>query len=605
MPHYATSNRFKEFQSVGLLAVWLLAGCAGYAAGVLYSADAHEVLALASSFSSDGLASRSTQTEFEKLRLALGAVAGMLGLVGAGWVHYLRRRGRVDYSRWRSEGQQAWCRLVNVWHVLPPRQRRGALAVFAVLTVLRIIVSRLLVTVDDSASYEFFVRKSLLTVSAYYPAPNNHVFSNTLSWLFYRACPAYWWSMRVPVLLASTVGTAFWFLGLLRRSNFQVAALALTLFSLLELSLFLAAEGRGYALLLGLSALGFFSALSLIDTEESAPTLVRAWASLAIAGIVGLYTVPTFAYFLVAAYSWLGFCWLRAGCRYHLISLSLLGAATISGATLLYAPLLLVSGPAALFQNVYVKPLAVGAFFQRLPAYWWELEGGLLGESHNGVLATLHLGSLAAVAALIGFLALVSAARNGRLPAHEAAYILRLGVPAFWFWLLPYTLLVMQRVHPPARTLVFKAVFMFLLISIESDWILHRFELKIRHLRTALLLGVGLWAGVQLAQLYRSNELRLSYLRTPHLAAQWLLNQPPGPVLAPGSPWYLSALRFYIHFEKPNATLAIDDVPRQGIRYRYLINPPATSPVPTSVALPHLHIDRDVNCEAMDIVAYW
>jgi hypothetical protein len=129
---------------------------------------------------------------------------------------------------------------------------------------------------------------------------------------------------------------------------------------------------------------------------------------------------------LVAAYSWLGFCWLRAGCRYHLISLSLLGAATISGATLLYAPLLLVSGPAALFQNVYVKPQAVGAFFQGLPAYWWELEGGLLGESHNGVLATLHLGSLAVVAVLIGFLALVSAARNGRLPAHEAAYSLRL-----------------------------------------------------------------------------------------------------------------------------------------------------------------------------------
>ena len=605
MLYYSSTNRSKEFQLVGLLALWLLGGCASYTACVLCTADVREAVALAGSLSPHGHSLINTQADFEKLRLITTSAAGILLILGTGLAYYRCRRGGADYRIWRTAGQQAWRGLAQGWHALQPRQQRWALAGFAALTALRITVSRLLVTVDDSASYEVFVRKSLLTVSAHYPAPNNHVFSNTLSWLFYQVSPEYWWSMRVPVLLASTAGTAGWFLGLLRRSNFRVAALTLTLFSLLEISLFLAAEGRGYALLMGLSALGFFSALSLAEPHAPLTKLARASAGLAVAGIVGLYTVPTFAYFLVAAYSWLGFCLFRRGCHHRLVSVGLLGAATLLGTALLYAPLLLISGPGSLFQNAYVKPLEVSAFFQRLPAYLWEVEGSLVGESHNGILASLHVGSGAAVLVVVGFLGLLNAARRGRLPAHQAAYILRTGVPALCFVFLPYALLVIQRVQAPGRTLAFKAVFMFLLIGIEADWLLHRFRQKGRHLRTGLLLGIGLWTGVQLVQLYRSNELRLSYFRTPHLAAQWLLQQPPGPVLAPNPPWYLSALRFYIHFENPASTLRIDDSSRPGVRYRYVINPPAASLALPSGALPRLHIDRDVNCEAMDIVAYW
>ncbi|WP_324671783.1 hypothetical protein [Hymenobacter sp. GOD-10R] len=599
MPYYSTTNRFQEFHAVGLLAVWLLAGCAGYAASILYSVEVGEVLALARRSSPNGHALSTTQVAFEQLRLGLGTTACVLGMYGVVVFYDLHRQGLVVQHFWRTSGLRAKRGLFYAWYALRPRQQRWTLAAFAALTVLRIIVSRRLVTFDDSASYEFFVRDSLLTVSAYYPAPNNHIFSNTLSWLFYQVCQEYWWSMRVPVLLASTAATAYWFLGLLRCSNFRVAALTVMLCSLLELNLFLAAEGRGYALLFALSALGFFSALSLTDAE--APTPKRAWAGMAVAGIIGLYTVPTFAYFLVAAYSWLGFCWLCKGDLHRLVAGVLLGATTLVGAALLYAPLLLISGPGALFRNAYVKPLAVSTFFQRLPAYVWEVEGGLLGESRNGVLASVHLGSLAAGAVVIGFLALARAAQRGRLPAHQVAYVLRLGVPALWFVVMPYLLLVMQRVEAPSRTLAFKATFMFLLIGLELDWVLHQFGPRVRHLRTTLRLGIGLWAGVQLTQLYRSNELRLSYLRTPHLAAQWLLNQPAGPILAPNAPCYLPALRFYIHFEKPTSTLEIDDAPKPGTRYRYIINPPA----PFSGALPHLHVGRDVNCEAMDIVSYW
>ena len=68
------------------------------------------------------------------------------------------------------------------------------------------------------------------------------------------------------------------------------------------------------------------------------------------------------------------------------------------------------------------------------------------------------------------------------------------------------------------------------------------------------------------------------YLNAPRKAAQWLLKQPPGPVLSLGSSSYTSAfLRFYLHAEDP-----------------------AVSP-----AFPRLHLARAVNNEALDIVARW
>lgn len=601
-------SRFKEFYAVGLLAVWLLACCAAYAASILYTADGREAISLAGTLAQHGQIFSRTPSAFEKLRQGLGSTAVVLAGLGIVLALHLRRRGQFDYRYYRVGWQQAWHELAQAWSSLSQKQQRLALALFAALTVLRTSVSWKLATFDDIASYEFFIRKSLLTVSSYYPAPNNHLFSNTISWLLYQAYPGYWWSMRMPVLLLSTAGTVGWFLSLLRRSNFQVAILATTLFSFLELSLFYAAEGRGYALLVDFSCLGFFCALCLTDSllDATTPKTAGAWAGLALAGVVGLYTVPTFAYFLVAAYSWIGFRWLRKSYYPRLISLGLLSAATLAGTALLYAPLLFVSGPASLFNNVYVKPLGTAVFFRQLPAYLGETEGAFMGESHNGVLASLHVGSLGAGAVLLGFLALAGAARSGRLPAHKAIPILGIGVPALWFALVPYTLMLVQCVQAPNRTLLFKAAFTFLLVGLEADWLFYRCERKVYHLRTVFLLGIGLWVGAQLLQLYKSNELRLSYLRAPHAAAQWLLRQPSGSICSVGcSPWTLAAIRFYIHFENPTSPLEIDDTRQPGVRYRYLIDPPAASQVPASAALPHLHIDRGLNNDAMDIAAYW
>lgn len=596
-------NRFAGYWLVGSLLLWLLAACAGYTASVLYAASAQEASALAQEFPAHWLSPAALPAAFAQLRGLLAGLALAFGLLGALLAGRLPP-GTLSYPGGGRGVQRVWAGLLRGWWGLPPQQRRWALAGFFCLTALRGVTSWVGVNVDDIASYEYFVRKSLLTVIAYYPAPNNHLLSNAISWAFYQLYPGYWWSMRVPVLLLSTVGTAGWFLGLLRHTNFRVAMVTVTLFSFLQTSLVAAGLGRGYVLVMVCSGVGFFSMLLLSSPAGAGPASRRAWAKAGLvgAGVLGLYAVPTFAYFLVGAYSWLAVRWRRRPAA--IAGLGVLGAATLLGAALLYAPLLCISGPGALFQNTYVKPLATTEFFQQLPAYSRQVEGLLLGESKNGTLAAWHVGALAAALVLAGFLGLVGLAGRGRLAGAQAAAVLRTGVPALWLALLPYALLVAQRVQPPDRTLGFKAVFVFLLLALEVDWLLTVAGARARALRGGLLLGAGLWLGVQVAQLYRSNELVRAYQKTPHLAAQWLLRQPPGPVLVLGSPWYVAYLRFYFHFEDPTSAVLVDDHPRAGIRYRYLVGSPAELAAAGRGRL-RLHIPADLDYEAADIRTCW
>lgn len=598
-----STRRFTDYQLICWLVVWVLAGCAGYTASVLYTATAQDANALAADFPPHWPSLHALPAIFPQVRWLLTSLALLFGLLGIALTKNLAPSA-LSRLGWRASGRRAGTSLLQRWQALPVAQRRVAIACFLFLTVVRVVVSWVGVNVDDIASYEYFVRKSLLTVIAYYPAPNNHVLSNVVSWFFYQVYPGYWWSMRLPVLLLSTVGTVGWFLGLLHRTNFRVATLTSIVFGFLHVNLHAAATGRGYMLIMVFSGLGFFCMLQLHSSAHKDTAGWGAWAGagFVVAGVMGLYAVPTFAYFLVGAYSWLVMQWWRRPT--HLLGLGLLAAATLLGAAILYAPLLVISGPAAIFSNVYVSPLTIGRYIHEFPAYVWQTEGLLFGESKNGTLASLHVGSLAAVIVLAGFLVLANRAHEGRLARSRAAYMLHTGMPALWLLLAPYTLLLIQRVQAPERTLAFKSLFMFLLLALQVDWLLAIASAWRTNLRKGVLIGVGVWVGVELAQLYRSNQLSLAYQKTPHLAAQWLLKQPSGPVLIVGSPWYVNYLRFYLHFEAPTSMVVVDDRPRVGVHYRYLIGSPADVPTANGCHL-QLHIPAELDYEAADILSCW
>lgn len=540
-----------------LLSLLVVAGCAGYAALVLHTATGAQVRALRTTYPYAWQGRGYTLAEFIALRRGLTGLA-LGAALGAGWLA-AGRAGRRELAALGREGRGALGSLCAGWWALRPAQRRLAGAVLLGLTALRAYYSVVVQPYDDATSYELFVREPLLTVSAVYALPNNHVLSNTLSWLFYQVSPGFWWTMRLPVLLTSTAATALWFLGLLRRTNFRVALGAVGWAGLLSQNTYYAATGRGYWLLAGLGAVVFLALLSLGPSQAARGR--AAWLGLVAAGVLGLYTVPTHALLLVSAYSWLA---ARAIGQRDGRALGQLGAAaglTGLGAGLLYAPLLLLSGAGALLHNPYVEPLTGAAFWRALLA---------------AALERHHLLALLVVGGVLGsFGRLVYAARAGRLPAPLARLVGQLGGVSIWFFLLPYGLAVPALVLLPERTLLYKAQYLFILVAllVEAAWVRATTLGARQWLRRGLAGGTLLLALSQCWQLeQRENLWRQSWrwqLGAPLI--DWLATQPPGVVLAEHQP---ELLRFYAHTRQRKRTWQIERTRRPGVHYRYVVLPP-------------------------------
>ena len=261
-----------------MLGLGALAGCVGYVALVFSTATWAEARALDAIFPYDGWHIQPfSAAAYWQLTLALSAAA--LVLVAA-WLGLASTPGgRTQLAATAREVGAAARRLGAQWRVLPRRQRGLALGGLAALTLVRAYLSTGYRPYgDDAISYEFFVRHRLLAVAAYYPMPNNHILANTLSWGCYQLWPSFWASMRLPVLLTSTLGAGLLFGVLLRRVGFGSALLATGAFSWLQLGLFYASNGRGYWLVLLLAGVVFWGLLHLLDTAADAPPAGRAVA---------------------------------------------------------------------------------------------------------------------------------------------------------------------------------------------------------------------------------------------------------------------------------------------------------------------------------------
>ena len=548
-----------SYRFILLITCLLLGACAGYSAGVLSSATWAEARALDLIFPFYSWHIQPfTAADLTSARHGLALAA--LGLTATGTSLLLPARGRHECTLLGQETRRAWAGLGQGLARLTTRQRHQALGLLAALTALRLYFSLYNPEYDDAVSYEVFVSKGWLATSAYYPIPNNHVLSNTISLLFYQLSPNFWWTMRLPVLLICTAATIILFVGLLRRAGFGVAAGAVTLFSCLQLSLYHAGVGRGYWLVILLAGVVFFSTLTL---SRARGRHRAAGLALALAGVLGCYTVPPFVYVLASAFSWLG---LVYGWRRRWRQLGQLGAlgALIGLTTVaLYTPLLLVSGGGSLVGNGYVTALALGTFWRGLPGYVWHNEGFLAGQRTLGALITLP------VLALTGWLLYL--ARTGQLPAPQARRWRRLGWPALWFVSLPYALILVQRVYPPERVLLYKAFFFFILAALVGDWLLTQWPAPgHRWPRRALAIAAILFVAYETYSVVRVNPAARGTNAAYHAGLRWLVTQPPGPVLIP-EPTHNLFFRFYAHSEQRQRPWRIDNDQQAQTRYAYVV----------------------------------
>ncbi|WP_460583329.1 hypothetical protein [Hymenobacter arcticus] len=559
-----------------LLALGSLALCAGYAALVLGTASWAEARALDGLYPFDDVwhicAFSPADWQWAQ-RLLAGLAAGL----AAAWLALgpATAAGRHELRATVAQGRRLVGRLGGQWRSLS-RTRRGVLgALLAALTAVRLYLSLTTPWNDDAASYGFFVRHGLLAVSAYYPIPNNHLLSNTIALLFYQVHPSFWWTMRLPVLLLSTLATLGFFTAMRRRLGYWPALLAAGASSWVQLGLYQAAAGRAYWLTIGLTV-GLFCALLALLRPGVAPRRL-AWVSVVATGVLGLYAVPTFAYALGSALTWLAgqALWQRRG---KLLAQAVAAGALIgAGAGLLYTPLLLVSGPEMLLANPYVQPLAAPDFWRQLPTHAWLTEGYLLGQRGLGAAGTLL------VLGLFGYL--LGQQRAGRLAPGRARQVREVGWPALWFVGWPYALLLVQRVLPPERTWLYKSWFSYLLLALVlAGW---RWQRPARRWLAGLVAAVFVLYQVT-AQL-RDNRQAQRRLAPDGAMATWLAQHPqvrPVLVLDDGI-WNWQTLQ--AHVNDPRQPWAVDRVALPGVRYGYVLSRagapvlPGTGPLVFSV----------------------
>jgi len=503
-----------RFTAGVVLVAW--AGCVAYPLGLLLAATPADFASLRTAFLHipylDLVWYPQPVTLLQVQRLCLLLALATAGLAGSGLA--LLRANWAQRYQLRHEWAIARRRVWQALRRLSGRQRRllvvGLLALFA----LRAFIGYWLAPEDDIGSYQMFVRHSLLLIGSCYPLPNNHVLTNSISRLFYLVHPGFWWSMRLPGLLLGTVGLLSWYALVVLRTNFRVASFAVGLFSCLEVNLFNSLSGRAYWLILALSGLGFDGVLTLTAPAKGRNRQLP-WLALAVMGPLGLYAVPTFAFFLFSAYTWLGGYWLARTAWRPLLQLGLLASGTVLTAGLLYAPVWLVSGSAALLHNPYVEPAADwAAYLRSLPGELWTIEGRLTVEKHVGW--TLTLGVLVGS----GYLAWQTWRRAG----WRAVFAPRLSLLAVWCVLSPYLLMIAQRVRAPERTLMYKSQYFFLLLMLLLERVRAQPWRPRWYRRRSWVVLLSGWLLVQFILLYRHHQMISSYGKPPITGATSLLH---------------------------------------------------------------------------------
>lgn len=552
---------YRFFLQIGSLHLALCAGCSAAILGSATWGEAQVIHHLFIMGRSRNLQDQLTKSLFEGTRIGLATVALILffGLASLTTVQNYKMEWRATCAALLQCGRNLLLsiRQMTSW------QRRWVVTGLLILTALRLYFSLVNTPHDDAASYLYFVRAGLLATSAYYPEPNNHVFSNTISWAFYQVAHGFWWSMRLPVLLTSTLATLILILTFVRRIGFNATMVAIALFSLLQGSLYQAGAGRGYWLVILFAGIIFFSTIDLAAEKRHDRA---AWIGILVSGSLGCYTIPIFAYVLISAFSWLGYSFLRQRRYSQLLPLGAIGAFLLLSVGLLYMPLLLISGIQSVIGNSYVIPRASGDFWTALPTYIWHSECALAGHRALGGLLTIIVLGLAVW--------LFHQGRTGQLPYDQAVRLQQLVPPILWFTALPYIVMMLQRVFAPERVLLYKALFSFVLVGLVVDWLRWRWPYsQYRWFQRLLISGFSLFIAYQVFIVARGNPTTRSLNDSYHAGMQWLATQPVGPVLLP-EPMQCLYFQFYAATDIPSGRWQLDNTQNPAVRYRYIVSFP-------------------------------
>lgn len=494
--------------------------------------------------------------------VALGSFSGLAVLYTARNAFF-----RQDLQLLGREFRQAWANLVATWQQLPLSKKLVAGGLLGLILAVRVwYLTNYVLGTDEVASYDYFVRPGLLTISSFYPIPNNHLLFNFTCWPLTFFTDNTRLVMRLPTFMAAAAGTVLGYLLLMRWTGFRVATLTTGLFSLLPLSLYYAVAGRGYFLQLTLLLLAFFAVLAVLLR----PTYQRlGWVAFIIASVLGFYVIPTFLYPFVSLGLGLllGLGWQR---RWLELGHLLLAGGSIGVTTLLlYWPVGCVSGWRQLVGNRYVATLSDTIFWPQYLRYLRILADMLAGNGRVGLVAG---GGLIGLGPVLFWL----------LPRPKQ------GV-AMLAWLLlamPLVLMAAQQVQVPARVLLYTSFFGCVLGSLVATALLTRLRVSAPAQLLLGLLVVSAYGGYQFQRQLAPHQDEVREHHQMQAAYTWLSRQGHPRVLL-AAPDYELYFRHYAQQER--RPVLLHTTPAPGQTYNFTVQGRGANPLP-AWALPPFYV---------------
>ncbi len=214
---------------------------------------------------------------------------------------------------------------------------------------------------DEGLTYIYFTSRSIFSSMSFYPEPNNHILHSLLT-NFSILLPFgdTEFRLRLPSLLVSAVTWMLCYRLLLKYYNDRVAMIVTSLASMVFLVFYYSYQSRGYALVNLLFISAFYNTLGIINNRDN----VDNWVWFGVSSILGFYTMPSFLYpfltlnLIILVYN-------RPNLKKQFITNAIVSIVTV----ILYLPVIIVNGLAALTSNPWVKPIDRAEVINRLPSF--------------------------------------------------------------------------------------------------------------------------------------------------------------------------------------------------------------------------------------------
>lgn len=226
---------------------------------------------------------------------------------------------------------------------------------------------------DEANTALTYVRRGFFVSLGEYNSPNNHVLHTLLASAAYELGGLGPVALRMPAFLAACLVLPATWLFVRLEHGWPAAAFATVFAATSPLFIEYATNARGYSLMLLLFVLLLLCGRALVRM----PANRVVWALYAVFVACGFLTIPVMAFPVAIVAVWMLLARRREGGAAAMPSFAARTAVWSSVALaltlLLYAPLLVMSGPESLFDNTYVRAMPRGEWLARFPGHLADL----------------------------------------------------------------------------------------------------------------------------------------------------------------------------------------------------------------------------------------